>query len=101
MKEDLVHKVDLASLKQFEEDVVWRAFREVVEERIEVVRNELEVGFVYIKTKDGGQTVLMTEEGTQRRRGECEGLRYILKLPDILKEIWEQDKKVKEEKKEE
>lgn len=105
MAKDLVQKIDSAQLKSFEEDPVWQAFREVVEERIDIVRNELETGIVVVPEQKGEQIinkpVVIDVAGLKTRQGECAGLRYILRLPEIVKEIWKQDEESKKGKKEE
>ncbi len=40
-------------------------------------------------------------EGIKYRQGECVGLRYVLAMPQIIKELWKQDEENKKGKKEE
>ena len=94
--DDLIKTFDSGKLKQFEEDVVWNAFRSTIEERIELIRNELEVGAVAVSE----QVITLDYEAMKKRQGECEGLRFILRLPQIIKDLWSEEESLKKKKEE-
>jgi len=99
MKSDeLVRTFDEHALKGFEGTVVWQAFMVTVEERIDLIRSELETGVV---VGNDGKPVLISFDGIKKRQGECESLRYILALPETIRQVWAQDAEIKEKKKEE
>lgn len=100
-KVDLTKKIDEGQLKRFEEDAVWQAFKVEVEARIEIIRNEMEAGSVVIQIEGKSKAIPLTQEGLIRRQGECASCRFILSLPEILKEGWKQDEQAKKRKKEE
>lgn len=94
---DLFNRFSTKDLEEFQENLIWKAFLQVIKDRIEIVRNELEVGRVKVIDKSGAKTtVILTHEDIKRRQGECSGLRYLIQLPDIVKEIKEQGEQTKE-----
>jgi hypothetical protein len=97
-KPDLGAKVDGRMLLDFEENVTWRALIETIEERIEIIRTELERGVVMIKGEEGEKTpYVLTHDDMKRRQGEIAALRYTMQLPTILKEEKEQGEQIKKE----
>ena len=94
--DDLLKQFDEGQLKNFEQDVVWKSLRSVIEERIELTRNELETGTVVVEK----QVIKLDYEALKKRQGECEGLRFILKLPEIIKELWIQEEELNKKKEE-
>lgn len=97
--DDLLKQFDEGQLKKFEEDVVWKAFCGVIEDRLELVRNEIEAGVASVGSGKEAQLIVIDSEGIKRRQGECSSLRFLLALPETVKQQWEQEelKKKKEE----
>jgi len=74
----------------FKEHVVWLALEETIEQRIELLRNLLEKGFVVQETVSDGRvaqiTVPMTLEHYKKIQGEISAYRYLLDLPSKMAE---------------
>ena len=96
--DELVRTFDEHALKGFEGNTVWKAFMVTVEERIDLIRSELEIG---VAVSNEGKTTIIDFAGIKKRQGECESLRYILALPETIRQVWAQDAEIKEKKKEE
>ena len=94
--DELVRTFDASALKAFEGTLVWQAFRAVVEERIELIRGELETGVIVVE----GTPANIDYEGLKKRQGECESLRFILALPETIKQVWAQDEEINKKKEE-
>ena len=106
-QKDINQLIDPHQLKVFEESPVWNAFKSTILERIEIIRGEMESGVTPIVTRnpETGKTetkmLSIDYEGIKHRQGECVGLRYVLAVPQIIKELWKQDEENKKVKKEE
>ena len=73
-------------LKDFEENPVWRYFCGEFKHRIELVRNELELGIVR-DPKVPDKLGILSMEDIKKRQGECESLRFVLNMPNIVKDL--------------
>jgi len=91
---DLLQAFSERDLDDFEENVVWRAFLQTIKDRIEIIRTELEVGTIMIKAQDGKMAYTLNLEDLKRRQGECAGLRFLTRLPEIVREIKEQGEQI-------
>jgi len=88
---DLMSAFSDRDLEEFSENVVWLAFLQTIKDRVEIIRTELEVGTIMIKTAEGNKVArVLSIEDLKRRQGECAGLRFLMRLPEIVKEIREQ-----------
>jgi len=97
--DNLLKQFDASALKKFEEDRVWNAFLGVIRDRIDLIRNELETGITTIGEGDKKQLHIITYEGLKERQGECAGLRFIINIPETVKQLWTQDKEMAKSKK--
>ena len=101
MKSDnLLKQFDGGQLKRFEEDVVWRSFKDLIQDRIELLRDALEKSVITIGEGQESKSMPLTYEGLKKLQGECDGLRFILSIPEIVKNIWDQEKEIKKKKEE-
>jgi hypothetical protein len=90
--QELISMVSERDVKDFEENIVWRAFLQVMKDRIEIVRAELEVGTIVGKSETGAAvTIPLKLEDITRRQGECAGMRFMTRLPEIVKDLKAED----------
>ena len=78
-------------IEDFVEHKVWKAMVATLEERLELIRNELEVGK---DLTEGGELKLLTFEDIKLRQGEAKNCRYVLILPSIIQKHLEAKEEV-------
>jgi hypothetical protein len=93
--DELMESLTVLEIEQFITSKFWRIVEGTIKERLEVIRTMLERG--EITYQDGGNVVTRpaTFEDLKSFQGDCRSLRWILKLPEILKE--DKIQKVKKE----
>jgi len=97
---DLVRTFDASALKAFEGNIVWRSFVATIQDRLDLIRDELESGVSTVGVGRDARTVIIDNEGLKRRQGECISLRYLLALPETIKQVWAQDEEFNKKKEE-
>ena len=87
MKEkDSYDTLSIGEIDQGVKSVFWATIVQMIKERIELIRTEIELGVVRVPTEDGKhyQSVALSFEDIKRRQGECSSLRYVISLPQVF-----------------
>ena len=81
MGKDYFDEVSINELEDFKGHPMYVAMMETFKERIELLRNDLEMGIV--RTEDGN-ALPMNHDSLIRTQGETRSLRYATNLIDLL-----------------
>jgi len=90
-------KLSARDFKNFTEMVAWQEIVATVKERLNMIRNDLELGYEDVPTKDGTDRRKLSLEDIKFMQGEASSLRYVISLPEVLMELAKEDE-LKEEK---
>lgn len=85
-EQDLYKSLSVGEIDQGIKGVFWATVVQMIKERIELIRTEIELGVVRVPTDDGKhyQSVALSFEDIKRRQGECSSLRYVIGLPQVF-----------------
>lgn len=85
MSSEQGRKLTLNQVQDLEKHPVWQEMIEVLKLRVEIIRNELEVGKVHSMEGTPLQHIEdMSIEEIRKRQEACREIRYFLALPRIL-----------------
>ena len=87
--------ISAQEIEEYQKNSITQLIVETLKERLEIVRVELELGYV----ETGGEKVPLDYGSLRERQGECISIRYKLNLLENLKNIKiESENKTKENK---
>ena len=77
-----IKDVDIKEIEEFETtNLVWQVVKTIISQRLEIVRDELELGHLIGKAEG------FSIDEVVGRQKECATMRWLLQLPQILMEL--------------
>ena len=94
-KKDSYEVLSLGEIESGSKSVFWSTIVMMIQERIELIRTEIELGVIRVSEGDHYVDKTLTMEDIKLRQGECSSLRYVIGLPKIF--ITEKQKEVQKD----